>query len=155
MSESVEGTQNGAESPVDELTGGGPGNTSGEPQNGSQGKLNAEAAKYGVRAREAETALAEAKSRIDTLLQREVERIASKGLSVASDVFTLSGLTLADFLDDSGDIDYDRVTETVNDLLGTRPGLKKLARAVDPSQGQGGNPGRPKADWASFLRTDT
>ncbi|MEV3961123.1 hypothetical protein AB0M34_09535 [Nocardia sp. NPDC050193] len=79
----------------------------------------------------------------------EVERLASD-LSEPSDVFTLSGKSLVDFLAESGDIDSDAVTTVVADILTTRPGMRKPHLATDPTQGIGNNHvGTPR--WADLL----
>lgn len=92
--------------------------------------------------------------RIATLHTREVERLASKSLSNPADLLTLGGVTLADLLDDNGDVNAEKVSEVVADVLGTRPGLKVPARPVDMSQGLGNDrPGKRQPTFADLLRT--
>ena len=83
---------------------------------------------------------------------RELERIASKSLSNPTDLLTLSGKSLQDFIG-GGELDAELVTEAANELLGTRPGLKPLDPAVDPTQGSGyGNPGKGAPTWGALLK---
>lgn len=97
-------------------------------------------------ARAERDALAE---RLQRYQRAEVERLASE-LSEPGDVFTLSGKSLTDFLAESGDIDTDSVATAVADILTTRPGMRKLQLATDPTQGTGNNHvGAPR--WADLL----
>lgn len=96
----------------------------------------------------------EARQRLSRLQRAEIERLASAGLSTPSDLFTLSGNQLEDYLTDDGEVDPDRVAADVEAILQERPGLKKTSPARDPSQGSGGGGGaKPKADWFSALAT--
>lgn len=113
---------------------------------------NREAAKYRVRAREAELERDSLAQRIETLQNREVERLAAKQLSNPADLMTLAGVTLADLLTDDGDVDAEKVSGVAADLLGTRPGLKPLQRATDMSQGSGGPPPKSTLSWGDLLR---
>ncbi|GAB4678010.1 hypothetical protein [Mycobacterium timonense] len=92
--------------------------------------------------------------RVAQLQTRELERIASKSLSNPADLLTLSGKSLADFLDENGELDAELVTETANELLGTRPGLRPHARPVDPSQGTGNaRPTKAQPTFADLLKS--
>lgn len=152
MTEQTQSALPGAESPADGQTVPGQGKDSGDSQNGSQGKLNAEAAKYRVRAREAETALAAAQARIEAMQTREVERLAGKHLAQPADLFALSGKTLADLLDDNGDVDAERVAEVAAAVLAARPGLRPNDRLVDLTQGLGGNPPKTKPSFDDLFK---
>ena len=112
---------------------------------------NAKEARYRVRAREAEASAAALTQRLEVLQAREVERIASKHLSAPADLLTLGGVTMADLLDEDGDVDAERVTALAVEVLGARPGLKPVAPARDPSQGLGGEPPKAKPSWASLA----
>ena len=112
---------------------------------------NAEAIKYRLRAREAEAALATAQARIELLQRAEVERVASEHLSHPSDIFTMSGNDLVSFLDDNGSVDLGKITADVGAILAERPGLRKSAAAVDPSQGMGSNPPKAVPSWGALL----
>ncbi len=111
-----------------------------------------EAAKYRVRAREAEQERDALTQRVEQLQTREVERLASKHLSAPADLLTLGGVSLADLLDDNGDVDPEKVNAVATEVLGARPGLKPLDIAHDPSQGTGGNPGKRAPDWGSLFK---
>jgi hypothetical protein len=114
---------------------------------------NAEAAKYRVRAREAETALAEAQARLAVLQRAEIERLASAGLSHPSDIWTLSGNSVSDYITDAGTVDADKVSSDLAAILQERPGLRPRQRAIDPSQGSGNvTPGRRAPSWEALLK---
>ncbi len=145
--------------PADEHTDAGTSGTP-NPENGSQGsgteppeqspKGNREA-RYRVERNEARAERDELAQRVNQLQTREVERLAALGMSNPADVFTLGGVELADLLDEAGEVDPDKVTEVVNDILGTRPGLRPNAPATDPSQGHSGGGGKPSPTWADLL----
>ena len=124
------------------------GNDTGE-QNG-----NREAAKYRTRLREAEAERDALVSRLAALQRAEIERLASAGLSHPSDIFTMSGNELADYITDTGTVDAERVAADVAAILLERPGLKPNAPAVDYSQGSGNVPHAVKAEpsWALLLK---
>lgn len=106
-------------------------------------------ARYRTQRNQAREALEIANQRLEAYQRAEVERLASE-LSEPTDVFTLSGKELADFLGESGDIDSEAVAEAVAGILATRPGLSKPARPVDPTQGMGNNhAGSPR--WVDLL----
>lgn len=110
-------------------------------------------ARYRVERNEARQERDALQARIETLQTRELERLASKSLSNPADLLTLSGKSLADLLDENGDVDPDLVSDLVADVLGTRPGLKKLDRAVDFSQGHGNQgPGKGQPSFADLFR---
>lgn len=89
--------------------------------------------------------------RIEQLQVRECERIASRDLSVPADLFTLGGVTVKDLQNEHGDIDPEKVALVVTEVLGTRPGLKVLDRAVDSTQGLGGTPPKPTPSWGGLF----
>ena len=72
--------------------------------------------------------------RVETLQTRELERIASKSLSNPADLLTLSGKAMADFLDESGELDAELITGTARERRGSRPGLGRPSR-VRPNAG--------------------
>ncbi len=115
---------------------------------------NAEAAKYRVRAREAEAALATARGQIEAMQTREALRVAGEHLAQPADLLALGDATLADLLDDNGDIDLEAVANAAAAVIASRPGLAKNPRypALDPSQGLGGNPPKPpQPSWSVLL----
>lgn len=92
-------------------------------------------------------------ARIETLQRAEVERLASAGLSHPEDLFSLSGNTVADYLDDNGNVDPAKVDADVAEILVERPGLKPRAMAYDPSQGMGnGIIRKPELGWGALLK---
>ncbi|WP_157742816.1 hypothetical protein [Mycobacterium intracellulare] len=107
-------------------------------------------ARYRVERNQAREALVAAQARIDGLLSREVERIASKNLSHPADIFTLSGKTVADVLDENGDVNPDLVEQLASEILGSRPGLRPNARAVDHTQGWGSR-GAPQPSFSDLF----
>jgi hypothetical protein len=114
---------------------------------------NSEAAKYRVRAREAETALAEAQARIETLLRADIERVAGESLAMAGD-FWIHGNDVDSYLTDGCLVDAERVRADAKLLVTERPGLRKSQSATDPTQGLGGNPPTPPAtpSWSVLLK---
>ena len=77
--------------------------------------------RVGVRERERD----EARARVDHLLSRNAERIASTSLSEPGDLW-LEGATVADLLtEDGSDVDADKVAAVVGALTAKRPGLRK------------------------------
>ncbi|MBZ4537770.1 hypothetical protein [Mycobacterium avium] len=65
----------------------------------------------------------------------------------------LGGVSLADLLDEAGDVDSAAVAESVAALIESRPGLAKnpRQRAVDPSQGLGGHVGAPQPSFSGLF----
>jgi hypothetical protein len=70
----------------------------------------------------------------------EIERLASEHLAMASDLFSLSGNDVADYLTEDGDVDAEKVAADVAAVLAERPGLQKpkFTAGYDPTQGYGG-----------------
>lgn len=144
MSENV--IENGPESPVEPQSVPTEGNDSGEQNNSREKRYRLERNE----ARQERDALAQ---RVESLLTREAERIASRALAEPADLFTLTGKTVRDFVDpESGELDEELILDTANDLLGVRPGLGKNPPAVDITQGHGFQGGKPKIGWDSLLK---
>lgn len=108
-------------------------------------------ARYRVERNEAREALATATARIEAMQTREVERLAGAHLSVPGDLLTLSGKTLADFLDEAGEINPERVEEAAKEVLAARPGLRPNDPAVDRTQGLGHTP-KASPSWSALLK---
>lgn len=145
----------GAQIDGDERTAGVDTETTGEQQNGSQADKGLREARDRYRGERdsARDELAAAQARIEAMQTREVERLAGAHLAQPGDLLTLSGKTLADFLDDNGDVGAELVSEAAADVLAARPGLRPNARAVDPSQGIGNDrPARPKPSFVDLFR---
>lgn len=98
--------------------------------------------------------LAAAQERVERMQRAEVERLAADaGLSIASDVFTMSGNEPADYLDDDGNVDAEKVAADVAAVLAERPGLRKNAPAFDPTQGSGGrNAPKPEPSLSAMIK---
>ena len=110
-------------------------------------------ARYRVERNEAREALAQAQARIEALQTRELHRLAGEHLAQPEDLLTLGGVELAELLDEDGNVGPEAVAEAAAALVETRPGLAKNPRvlAVDSTQGQGGNPGKPPAGWEALF----
>lgn len=116
---------------------------------------NAEAARYRTRLRAAETKRDTLADRVDTLQQREAERLVADRLAQPGDLLGF-GATLADVLDPgTGDVDPDRIDDLLGRLLAERPGLAKVPPRAGPrpdlSQGQvlANTSGR---GWADIIK---
>uniref|UniRef100_A0AB39U2K5 Scaffolding protein n=8 Tax=unclassified Caudoviricetes TaxID=2788787 RepID=A0AB39U2K5_9CAUD len=93
--------------------------------------------------------LSTAQARIERMQRAEVERLAADaGLAMGGDLF-INGNAVADYLTEDGDVDAEKVAADVDAVLAERPGLRKNAHAVDPSQGRGGP--APKASEPTFA----
>ena len=114
-------------------------------------KAAREAAKYRTQLREAEAALEAANARIEGFQRAEVERIAGAKLAVASDLFALTGTSVADYLSEDGTVDTKAVENATQELLQSRPGLRKPARVHDPSQGLGNYGTSSSPSWSDLL----
>ena len=101
------------------------------------GKANKEAAKYRVRAREAEAQRDALAERVERFQRSELERIASAHLASPADLLTLSGNELSDYLTESGNIDPEKVNADAAVILAERPGLRRSQPPIDPTQGHG------------------
>lgn len=142
----------GAESAADGQTVPGQGIGTPDPQNGSDSPKGNREARYRVERNEARAERDALAQRIEQLQTRELERIASKSISNPADLLTLSGKSLTDFIGDDGELDNELITDAADELLGTRPGLRPNQRAVDPSQGLGGQQGRGPVGWEALFQ---
>jgi hypothetical protein len=144
---------------TDETTEGG---TSGSPgqENGSESPRTdnrqaglAEARdRYRSERDQAREAVTAAEARIATLQLRELHRLAGEHLAEPGDLLTLGGGSLADYLDDDGNVDPERVSEAAADVLAARPGLRPRGRYVDMSQGKGNDrPGKRELSFNDLL----
>lgn len=112
---------------------------------------NREAAKYRVRLRESEAALAASVDRLTMFQRRDVERVAGQSLSRADDVW-LSGVETHDLLedDDTGLVSEAKVKAAVDQVLEGRPQLAR--RFPDLGGGQRGSAPETAASWSEVLR---
>ncbi|MBT2440322.1 hypothetical protein J7E93_09410 [Streptomyces sp. ISL-36] len=90
-----------------------------EPNSG-----NREAMNYRKKLRAAEAKLEAAEKRVNSLLRVQVESLAAKELSVASDLFDIGGASIEDLTDPEGNVMPDAVDAAVKALLAKRPGLR-------------------------------
>ena len=109
-------------------------------------------ARYRVERNEARAEVETLQARLAVLQRAEVERLASAGLSHPSDLFSLSGNELADYLTEAGTVDAEKVSADLAAILQERPGMGKLDPAVDPSQGHGWGPVKRTPTWGDLLK---
>lgn len=109
-------------------------------------------ARYRIERNEAREKLARANERIARMQRAEIERLASASLSHGEDLFSLSGNGVADYLNDDGDVDPEKIAADVAAILTERPGLRRLSTAIDRSQGFGAQPVPGPTDFSSLLR---
>jgi hypothetical protein len=131
------------------------GERTGEPDNSSHSHPNAEAAKYRVRAREAEQQRDALTAQLVQLQTAELHRQAGEHLAVPGDI-ELSGKGLADYLTPEGWIDREAVAQAAAALIESRPGLAKNPKvlATDPTQGSGGlMPAKATPTFGDLLKT--
>lgn len=93
-------------------------------------------------------------ARVTGYQRSEVERLAGERLAHPSDVFTLSGNDVADYLDDDGNVDPDKVAADVAAILTERPGLVKRSPYSDPSQGLGGSNPKSQPSWGDVFASE-
>ncbi len=117
-----------------------------ERESGSHGH-NREA-RYRVERNEARQERDAALARVEQLQTRELLRLAGEHLAQPADLLALGEVTLAELLDDDGNIDPEAVAEAAAALVESRPGLARNPKvaATDPTQGLGGQAGRGPLD---------
>lgn len=79
-----------------------------------------EAAKYRRQLREAQTERDTLRGRVEAMQRLEVQRLAAADLAAPADLW-LTGTALPDLLDDNGDVDTAKVTDTIQRIIGDRP----------------------------------
>lgn len=111
---------------------------------------NAEAARYRSRLRETETERDTLQARLETMQRAEVERLAAR--LVEPSAIWAGGVTLADLLDDDGNLDPAKATAAI-DQATSRLGLavKPTTPRPDPAQG-GGVSHSQENDWVAAMR---
>lgn len=159
----VDITENGAESPVDEQTVPGRGIGAEESQNGSEsqsgsredpGDRQSEEGRKPSREQRYRMERNQAREHITALQTRELERLAGEHLAQPGDLLELGGVTLSDLLTEAGYIDSGAVAEAAAALIASRPGVAKNPKfpAVDPSQGLGGHGGPSQPSFSDLFR---
>lgn len=116
-----------------------------------------EAAKYRRRLRATEAERDILATQVEELRKAEILRLAGENLSVPGDIFTLGGAAISDLLDDAGMVDREKVSATVDALIGARPGLHVDARRpyrpthMNYGQGAGQAASSRTTTWQSAL----
>jgi hypothetical protein len=152
-------TQDGTESPSGTETTREDSSAAGNRADESGRSGNSEAAKYRRQLRDAEEERDALASRVESHQRREVEQLAG-ALAQPGDLFTLGDVTVADLLDENGEIDAETVAAKVAELLESRPGLAANARIpaapTYPNYGQGASPfngrGTASHSWHAALK---
>lgn len=160
--------ENAADAPADDDTG----TTAGDaPESATEASgdaskpasKNAEAAKWRVAAREAQTERDELRAKLDSFLRADAERIAAEFLAVPGDLFDVVGATLDDLLDDDGRVSAEKVKELADAAVKARPGLAAPGMtpglfglygtdSLHAAQGATGAFAKPTPSWATALR---
>jgi hypothetical protein len=115
---------------------------------------NQEAAKYRTRLREAEGQRDTLAARVEGLQRYVIESKAAK-LAEPGDLFTVGGHSVADFLDDNGEVDEAKVTDAVDQLTTARPRLSRWQQQVESIAAgapSGGSSSPGGASWHDVLR---
>lgn len=115
---------------------------------------NAEAARYRVKLREAETQRDHLQERVDTLQRAELARLATEHrMHNPEDL----GLDLDDVRTESGDLDHDKITAHIEQLKADRPHYFSKPRVRDFGGGDRGTditaPPR-ETSWSEALKPD-
>lgn len=115
-------------------------------------KGNAEAARWRVKFRDAEATNAVLSARVEALQTAEAHRLAEGPGRLVDGTDVLRGATLADLLDDDGNIDPEAVSEAVQALVESKPHLQSPKFAGDAGQGSRGT-STASVSWADVIRT--
>jgi hypothetical protein len=116
-------------------------------------------ARYRTERNEAREQVKTLEARVDTLLSRDVARIAAETLADGWDLLTFApGVT--DLLDEHGNPDYELITERAREVVAWKPGLARGVRVMPKGAAPGGfgQGNRPSVDsgttttWGSVLR---
>ncbi|GAB0105264.1 hypothetical protein JMUB6875_42420 [Nocardia sp. JMUB6875] len=101
---------------------------------------NAEAKKWRLKYRAAETELATARETVTRLQRAAIEKQVTDRLAVPADLFDVGGYTVESLLHDNGDPDPAKVHAAMRELLLARPGLTARGYNIHqthPNWGQG------------------
>lgn len=113
-------------------------------------KAGRDAARYRVRAREAESRAEALEATVTAYHRREVERLVAERVQDVEDYWKVGGHDLGDLLGEDGTVDADAVERSVSELLDRKPHLEREepvtfdggARRTTPSGG---------ATWGSLI----
>ncbi|SDY96742.1 hypothetical protein SAMN05661080_05158 [Modestobacter sp. DSM 44400] len=128
-----------------------------EPETPAPADGNAEAARYRVRAREAEQQRDVLAARVERLQRSVIESKAGR-LAHPADLFDVGGHSVADFLDANGEVGDDRLTDAVTALITARPRLSRWqqeAEAMAPGAPSGGSRSSSAPSWSDVVRGAT
>lgn len=115
---------------------------------------NSEAARYRIRAREAEAARDALVARVAVYQRRAVEAVAAELLAVPEDLFDYCGVDPADYFADDDHFDVEGLRADLKDMIERRPGMAKPPAPVPMQWGQysGGLPPADGAAWSDVIR---
>lgn len=114
---------------------------------------NEEAAKYRRRLREVEAERDQLAEQVQGFRQADVERRAADALQDPSDVWR-AGVQLNDVLDEnSGELDEDKLAETIKQVTEEHPGWRKRLTGFDEDQGRKSDGSTVAPSWAEMLRS--
>lgn len=127
--------------------------------NGDDARRNSssEAASRRRQLRETEAQRDALAAKIECMQRAEISRIAATELAQADDLFTVGGNTVADLLNDAGDVDPGKVKEKTAELVRLRPGMSKHAYRIPPprypnfGQGSSGAGTVQSASWSAVI----
>ncbi len=98
-------------------------------------KAGRDAARYRVRAREAEGRAEALEATVTAYQRREVERLVAERVQDVEDYWKIGGLDLGDLLGEDGTVDADAVERSVSDLLERKPHLASRRPSGNVEQG--------------------
>ncbi len=112
-------------------------------------------ARYRRERNEARTQIKALEQRVETLVSREVARIAANTRQDGFDLIVFMPGDYSDMVDQHGAVDAEKVTEYARELVRWKPGLAKGARVPTPGFGQGRRAAVDQGSgvtWSSVLR---
>ncbi len=129
-----------------------PAETQTDPPGDGDSRPNREA-RYRVERNEARTERDALAARVEKLQLRDALRLAGEHLAQPDDLLALGEVTLADLLDDDGNVDPEVVAGAAAAVIESRPGLAKNPKvlATDFTQGTGSPAARREVGWGDFL----
>lgn len=125
----------------------------GEIHNEAAHKAAQKAARYRTELRTAQAERDALAERLNTLQRREVERLAGAKMAQGDDIW-LSGTELADLLDEDGNVDAQRVTETASGIVAGKPhwAAKPVPQPLRTGAlKSGASIAPPQAGWSAVL----
>ena len=123
--------------------------TDAEPDEEPKSKAGKEAARYRTQLRDTEAKLAVLQARIEGHQTADAERVAATVLADPGDLW-LMGTSLADVLDEDGEVDSVLVEQKAREIVARRPGL--APPHVDMGQGRRGDRSPGATTWSTVLK---